>query len=99
MGSARKLKKHKSIKILDISKQPQGWQFAVAINGNTYRVELEESYWQKLTAGKKTPSLLIEASFKYLLEREHPQQILTEFNLASIKSYFADFENRIKEYL
>ena len=57
-----------------------------------YVVTLEDSYYQDLTQGKITKEELIEKSFKFLLERESKESILSKLNLKIIKSYFPEFE-------
>ena len=61
-----------------------------------YAVTLEDSYYQDLTQGEITKEELIEKSFKFLLERESKESILSKFNLKIIKSYFPEFEEEIR---
>ena len=61
-----------------------------------YVVTLEDSYYQDLTQGKVTKEELMEKSFKFLLEREPKESILSKFNLKIIKSYFPEFEEEIR---
>jgi len=61
-----------------------------------YAVTLENSYYQDLTRGKITKEELMEKSFKFLLERESKESILSKFNLKIIKSYFPEFEEEIR---
>ena len=61
-----------------------------------YMVSLEDSYYQDLTRRKITKEELIEKSFKFLLERESKESILSKFNLKIIKSYFPEFEGEIR---
>jgi len=61
-----------------------------------YMVSLEDSYYQDLTRRKITKEELIEKSFKFLLERESKESILSKFNLKIIKSYFPEFEEEIR---
>jgi hypothetical protein len=42
---------------------------------------------------------LIEASFRFLLDREPKEAILGRFDLPVIARYFPDYPNRIQEYL
>ena len=92
-------KKHKAIRILDEVKTDFGWEIAVAVDEFTYAVKLPRDYYQKLTGDKIKPAKLVEASFKFLLDHEQPEQILTEFYLNQINIYFPDFETQIKHYL
>ena len=61
-----------------------------------YVVTLEDSYYQDLTEGKIAREELIEKSFKFLLERESKESILSKFNLKIIKSYFPEFEEEMR---
>ena len=46
-----------------------------------------------------TPEALVEASFRFLLEREPKEAILRRFDLAVIGRYFPEFEQEIGNYL
>jgi hypothetical protein len=61
-----------------------------------YMVTLEDSYYQDLTQGKITKEELIEKSFRFLLQRESKESILSQFNLKVIKRYFPEFEEEIR---
>ncbi|HET7214162.1 MAG TPA: hypothetical protein VFL79_11275 [Terriglobia bacterium] len=74
-------------------------RFQVAItegaSKTTHTVSLSPDYYEKLTGKKVTEELLIERSFRFLLEREPKESILREFDLALIGRYFPDYENEI----
>jgi len=61
-----------------------------------HTVSLEDDYYQNLTDGKTSKEELIRKSFKFLLEREFKESILSEFNLRIIKNYFPEYEEKIK---
>jgi len=61
-----------------------------------YVVTLEDSFYQDLTQGKITKEELIEKSFRFLLQRESKESILSKFNLKVVKSYFPEFEEEIR---
>ena len=42
---------------------------------------------------------LIEASFRFLLDREPKESILSRFDLADIERYFPEFAEHIDDYL
>lgn len=71
--------------------------FAVSVTNeastHTYTVELDEMYFMKLSQGSYPPEELVKKSFNFLLERESPEEILTEFNLSDIESYFLGYED------
>ena len=79
--------------------------------GHTYRVTVTESrsssthevtadpdHVARFGAGA-TPEKLIEASFRFLLDREPKESILSRFDLSIISRYFPDYEDRIGDYL
>lgn len=93
------MKQHKRVKILDRVNLDVGWQFAVAIDGATYAVKLTQKYYQDVSLGGRVePAKLVELAFQFLLEREQPEEILTEFNLRQIETYFPDFKAKIRSY-
>ena len=67
------------------------WVFNVEVSENgsvlNYFVTMGKDYWKKLTQEKYEPEKLMEASFKFLLERESKEKILRDFNLKMINSY------------
>lgn len=74
--------------------------FKVGLSGgHRYTVLLAEDYYQKLTGGKSAKEELVEKSFEFLLEREAPESILSEFGLPLIQKYFPEYETRIKQML
>jgi len=46
-----------------------------------------------------TPERLLEASFRFLLERESKESILARFELSEIETYFSDFATKIRTLL
>ena len=76
--------------------------FEVIVEGNTtttHRVTVTHSYYQKLTKNRVTPEMLVETSFKFLLERESNTSILSRFDLPIIERYFPEYEETIKTML
>jgi hypothetical protein len=76
--------------------------FEVIVEGNTtttHRVTVTHSYYQKLTNNRVTPEMLVETSFKFLLERESNTSILSRFDLPIIERYFPEYEETIKDML
>ena len=75
--------------------------FEVIVEGNpttTHQVSVTHLYYEKLTDNRVTPEELIEASFKFLLERESNSSILPRFDLPIIERYFPEYEKTIKKY-
>ena len=76
--------------------------FEVIVEGSTtttHRVTVTHSYYQKLTNNQVTPEVLVETSFKFLLERESNTSILPRFDLPVIERYFPEYEETIKTML
>lgn len=64
-----------------------------------HQVTVDGKTVQELTGGKSSPEKLIEASFRYLLERERKESILSNFDLVLITSFFPGFPGEIKDRL
>jgi hypothetical protein len=76
--------------------------FEVVVEGDsttTHQVSVTHLYYQKLTENRVSPEELIEASFKFLLERESNTSILQRFDLPIIERYFPEYEKTIKAML
>jgi len=84
-----------NIKIKQQSQIKNGWQFLVEVDERKYEVDLEKSYWRKLTQEKIEPADLIRKSFIFLLQRESKESILAKFNLKQISDYFPEYEKEI----
>ena len=54
-------------------------------------VTVSRADWERFGAGYRTPEALVEASFRFLLEREPKEQILATFDLGQITRYFPSF--------
>jgi len=81
-----------------------------AVGGNAYRVVVTDSTaatTHEVTAspaevealGGATPEALIEASFRFLLDREPKESIMREFDLTVISTFFPEYPSQIIEYL
>jgi hypothetical protein len=85
--------------MIEVKKKGQE-EFSVTVEekgaSKEYVVTLEDGYYQDLTQGKITKEELIEKSFRFLLQRESKESILSQFNLQVIKRYFPEFEEEIK---
>ena len=62
----------------------------------THKVTLNPSFYEKLTGQRVAPEVLVEKSFKFLLERESNTSILRSFDLPVIGRYFPEYERVIK---
>ena len=76
-----------------------GWRCVVRLgsesNGVEHEVTLDRATLDDLAPGA-TPEALVDASFRFLLEREPPEAILRRFELPIVGRYFADFPDEIR---
>jgi len=76
--------------------------FEVVVEKNTtttHRVTVARSYYEKLTNERVAPEVLLEKSFRFLLERESNTSILRSFDLSVINRYFPEYEKTIRDML
>jgi hypothetical protein len=69
-----------------------------AASASEHEVLVDRATLDDLAPGA-TPELLVEASFRFLLEREPPESILRSFELPIIARYFADYPDEIRRRL
>ena len=50
-------------------------------------------------AGGHAPEAVIEAAFRFLLDRESKESILARFDVSVIARYFPEFERALQSYL
>ena len=62
-------------------------------------VTMAQETADRLTAGKHTPEHCLEAAFRFLLDREPKESILSRFDVTVISSYFPEFERELPRYL
>jgi len=63
-----------------------------------HQVTLSEADCARLGGGD-TPEALVEAAFRFLLDREPKESILRRFDLTVISRYFPEFERELPRYL
>jgi len=76
--------------------------FEVMVEGattTTHKVTLTAPYYEKLTGKRVAPEVLVEKSFRFLIDRESNTSILRSFDLPVIGQYFPEYERVIKEML
>ena len=76
--------------------------FEVIVEGattTTHKVKVAPSYYEKLTGKRVAPEVLVEQSFRFLLDRESNTSILRSFDLPVIGQYFPEYERVIKGML
>ena len=61
----------------------------------SHTIELDDTYYLKLTKGKLEKKQLILLSIQFLLLREPNTAILSSFKLQLISTYFPEFENEL----
>ena len=61
-------------------------------------VTMAQGTLDRLASGKKAEDV-IEAAFKFLLDREPKEAILKRFDIAVIARYFPEFEQELPRYL
>ena len=64
-----------------------------------HRVTVARETCERLTGGKQAPERLIEAAFRFLLDREPKESILRGFDVTIISRYFPEFERELPRYL
>lgn len=65
----------------------------------SYDVSISRADLRRLTGGNCEPELLIKAAFRFLLDREPQEAIMSSFNVTVISSYFPEFEKELPHYL
>ena len=76
--------------------------FEVIVEGSTtttHKVTVTAPYYEKLTDNRVPPEVLVEKSFRFLLDRESNTSILRTFDLPVIGRYFPEYEKVIKGML
>jgi hypothetical protein len=79
---------------------PMRFEVAVSDGGTTthHEVTMSASDCERLAQGR-APDQLVEAAFRFLLEREPKESILARFDMQAIGTYFPEFERKLPEYL
>jgi hypothetical protein len=64
-----------------------------------HQVTIARETFARLAAGTQDPERLIEAAFRFLLDREPKEAILGRFDVTVIARYFPEFERELPKYL
>jgi hypothetical protein len=76
--------------------------FEVTVNQgggqSRHQVTLTQAQLQQLCPGKSAEECL-EASFRFLLDREPKEAIMAKFDISVISRYFPEYGSKIGEYL
>lgn len=62
-----------------------------------HRVTLAMTDYERLSRGVVSPEALVSESFRFLLEREPKEAILSSFDLPVIGRYFPEYERTIRQ--
>ena len=78
-----------------------GWSCEVSISdggrvASKHLVSVAGADLTRLDPGAASPDDLVRRSFAFLLEREPPSSILSEFDLMVIGRYFPEYESAIR---
>lgn len=79
---------------------PMEFEVVVSTGGSEsrHRVTMSAEDQARLGAGHD-PAAVIEAAFRFLLDREPKEAILGRFDIDVIPTYFPDFEETLPTYL
>ena len=77
-----------------------GTRFSVDVreddgSSTAHEVTVSDGDWERFGGGHQSRAELVEASFRFLLEREPKESILRSFELGVIARYFPEFDETI----
>jgi hypothetical protein len=64
-----------------------------------HHVTMARDTFERLSAGGHAPERCLEATFRFLLDRESKESILSHFDVTVISRYFPEFERELPRYL
>lgn len=81
----------------------QPFRFQVVVRegkGETrHEVTMSDSMFRDIANGAASPEPVIEAAFRFLLDREPKESILQHFDISVIARYFPEFPGALPRYL
>jgi hypothetical protein len=82
--------------------EEEPWEFAVGLreadeNLGDYLVTMSEDEYTNFGQGAE-PKDLIQATFRFLLDREEPEMIMDRFCLQDILQYFPEYPVQLENY-
>jgi len=91
---------------IDVKREIEGrnqWRYEVTLDdgGDTYDYDVTLS-WQDYdlwTRGRVPPNRVVEAAFKFLLQREPASSILSKFDCSLIRRYFPQVDQELPKLL
>ena len=91
------------LKVQKKSEDDESLVFSVEVggrkSGTSHVVTVHRRDLDRLTPGDVTAAELVEESFRFLLEREPKESILSRFDLTTIEDYFPEYEREIEKRL
>jgi len=91
--------------MIEITTRSEGdpMAFDVAVSGGDgrteHRVTMDRPTFERLGGGAAEPSELIDAAFRFLLDREPKEAIMAQFDVRVIARYFPEFEAALPDYI
>lgn len=64
-----------------------------------HQVTMSHKTLRELTGGAVPPERCVQAAFRFLLDREPKESILSHFDVALITRYFPEFSRELPNYL
>ncbi len=87
---------------IDVQSETEGannWSYQVRVtegdDGHDYRVTLSWSDYDLWSRGRVAPQRVVQAAFRYLLEREPASSILSKFDCSIIRRYFPEVDREL----
>lgn len=79
---------------------PMEFRVTIEEGGSQSRhtVTMQQATYAKLAADRVGPADCVRAAFRFLLDREPKESILSSFDVTVIGKYFPDFESRLADY-
>jgi hypothetical protein len=85
---------------VDCRRTDAGWQCSVTVGhdpaATSHAVTVTDETVARLAPGEADPDRLVEAAFRFLLEREPRESILRSFALTEIERYFPGWEDAVR---
>jgi hypothetical protein len=95
----------KRVDMIEVRRTSEGdpLEFEVVVRegkgATRHHVTMARETCDRLTAGKHMPERCLEAAFRFLLDREPKESILSRFDVTVISRYFPEFERELPRYL
>lgn len=64
-----------------------------------HHVTMSRADYKRLTNGSCSPERCLEAAFRFLLDREPKEAILSRFDVSVIARYFPAFDGELSQYI